>query len=427
MAMPLSSLPNLFQSGPTSHNGALIKNSSPLSRAVRNAIPWGSGGALVEVTTPSDRWSNALSYGIAEAPLRVLADADALVIECKIRVIHGKIGVGVTTDDGSTFASPERIVPEDSATETLRIWVREPKSARHLLFRNVSTDAQPSHFELFRLSAYAKKGGRNFIASWSSSHARSIPLIELGELLNWARNLWDHPFPMAKAPSIRGEIQILDERDLSPLLGTSVQLDVSQERINKPLSNWKMETDDAPILEHLWRSQSPRRHLEFGTWEGFGTSLVARATNAEIWTINLPAGEVQTDGTPLYASTDSGEFIGRMYRQAGYSARVNQLLCDSRAFDTAKFGPDHFDTVLIDGGHTPDIVTSDTDKALRVLRRGGMCVWHDFCPDPETLAKNLAPLGVVQAIVENFDRWRPRFEKMFWIRKSWMLVGYQRK
>lgn len=424
--MLLDSLPNLFQSGPAPHNGALIKSSSILSRAVRNAIPWGSGGALLEVTTPSDRWSNALSYRIAEGPLTVVADADALVIECKVRVVHGKVGVGVTTDDCSTFASLERIVPEGSAAETLRIWVRDPKSARHLLFRNASTSAQPSQFELLRLAAYAGKGGRNFFASWSSSHAGSISLAELGELLNWAGNLWDHPFPKAKSPSIRGEIQIVDERDLSAVLGT-IQLEASQERIDKPLSNWKMETDDAPILEYLWRSQSPRRHLEFGTWEGFGTRLVAHATDAEIWTINLPAGEAQADGTPLYASTDSGEFIGRMYREAGYSERVHQLLCDSRAFDTARFAPDHFDTVLIDGGHTPDIVTSDTDKALRVLRPGGVCVWHDFCPDPETLAKNLAPLGVVQAIVENFDRWRPHFEKLFWIRKSWMLVGYRRK
>jgi predicted O-methyltransferase YrrM len=427
MAMLLSSLPNLFQSGPTSHNGALIKSSSILFRAVRHAIPWGSTGTLVDVTTASDRWSDALSYRIAEEPLDGLADADALVIECKVRVTHGKVGVGVTKDDGSTFASLERTVPEGPAAETLRIWVREPKSARHLLFRNVSTDGQPSQFELLRLAAYAKIGGRDFVASWSSSQAESIPLTELGALSDWAGDLWDQPFPRAKAPSMRGEIQIVDERDLPPLLGISVELDVSQDRIDKPLYNWKMETDDAPILEYLWRAQSPRRHLEFGTWEGFGTRLVARATDAEIWTINLPAGEAQADGTPLYASTDSGEFIGRMYREAGYSERVNQLLCDSRAFDTTKFGPEHFDTVLIDGGHTPDIVTSDTDKALRVLRPGGMCVWHDFCPDPETLAKNLAPLGVVQAVVENFDRWRPHFEKLFWIRKSWMLVGYWRK
>ena len=111
---------------------------------------------------------------------------------------------------------------------------------------------------------------------------------------------------------------------------------------------------------------------------------------------------------------------------AGVAGRVHQLLGDSRAFDTAAFGADFFDTVLIDGGHTPDVVESDTEKALAVLRPGGLCVWHDFCPDPDTLSRNLAPLGVVQAIAENIDRWQPLFERIFWIRKSWILVGVRK-
>jgi predicted O-methyltransferase YrrM len=283
------------------------------------------------------------------------------------------------------------------------------------------------HFELLRLASFAKPDGSTFAASWSSPDVTSISLTELAGLLDWARDLWDHPFPIARIPALQGTIQVVDERELTSFLRTSAPLAMSRGRIDKPLSNWKMETDDAPLLELLWRSQAPRRHLEFGTWEGFGTTLVARVTDAEIWTVNLSTGEARTDGTSLYASTDLGEFVGRIYRQAGYSDRVHQLLCDSRAFDAARFGPDHFDTVLIDGGHTPDVVASDTDNALRVLRPGGMCVWHDFCPDPEALANNLAPLGVVQAVVENFDRWSSHFESVFWIRKSWILVGYRRK
>lgn len=423
----LSALPNLFRSRPNPLNGALIKNNSIFSRAVRNAIPWRSGGAIVDVTTPPGRWSDALSYRIAERPLQALTNGDALVVECEVRVIHGKLGVGVTLEDGRTFAARERFVAEGPAPKTLRIWVREPHNARYLLFRNASSDAQPLRFELLRLAAFAKQGGSTFATSWSSPGVTSISLTELTELLNWARDLWDHPFPIVRMPALRGTIQVVDERELTSFLGTSTPLAMSQDRTHKPLSSWKMETDDAPLLEHLWRSQSPRRHLEFGTWEGFGAALVARVTSAEIWTINLSAGEAQTDGTPLYASTDSGEFIGRIYRQAGYSDRVNQMLFDSRAFDATRFGPDHFDTVLIDGGHTPDVVTSDTDNALRVLRPGGMCVWHDFCPDPEALANNLAPLGVVQALVENFDRWSTHFESLFWIRRSWILVGSRRK
>jgi predicted O-methyltransferase YrrM len=192
---------------------------------------------------------------------------------------------------------------------------------------------------------------------------------------------------------------------------------------DKPLDRWKMETDDAPILEYLWRLWRPRRHLEFGTWEGFGATLVGQSTGAEIWTINLPQGESGSDGESPYASSDAGDNIGWRYRAAGFGPRVQQLLCDSRDFETNRFASNFFDTVLIDGGHTPDVVENDTDKALSVLHPGGLCIWHDFCPDAAALSRNLAPLGVVQAIVENIGRWQPLFERLYWIRKSWILVG----
>ncbi len=58
-----------------------------------------------------------------------------------------------------------------------------------------------------------------------------------------------------------------------------------------------------------------------------------------------------------------------------------------------------------------------------MLRPGGLCVWHDFCPDPEALSAQPAPFGVVQAIVENIARRQPLFDRLYWIRKSWILVG----
>jgi predicted O-methyltransferase YrrM len=222
-------------------------------------------------------------------------------------------------------------------------------------------------------------------------------------------------------------IEIVDVSTLVAACGGDYRIDLPVTPQAKALADWKMEIDDAPILESLWRSQSPSRHLEFGTWEGFGATLVARITDAEIWTINLPEGETGSDGAPLYSSTDAGNFIGHLYREAGFSHRVHQVLCDSRDVDISSFSTEPFDTILIDGGHTPDVVAIDTKNALRVLKPGGMCVWHDFCPDPEALSKNLAPLGVVQAVVENFEEWKASFDRFFWVRKSWILVGLGKK
>jgi predicted O-methyltransferase YrrM len=205
------------------------------------------------------------------------------------------------------------------------------------------------------------------------------------------------------------------------------------------IADFKTEIDEAAIFSYIYEQAQPKRHLEFGTWEGFGAALCASSCGAEIWTVNLPGGEKDGAGNPIYERmqslpeivvateskqpTDSGDFIGWRYRAAGFSDRVHQILCDSRDLDTAGFGQGFFDSVLIDGGHTADVVTSDTNMALPLLRSGGIMIWHDFCPDPETIRRNASPRGVISAIVNNFSEWNQNFSKIFWIRPSWILVG----
>jgi len=409
---------------PRLHNGAVAQRPSLLARTLHAILPGRPRQALIAVSTAPGRWSDALSFAVDAAGLHALSDNDAVIVACAVRVHEGRLGVGLTADDGSTFVSKERVVRADPATQTLRIWIEEPARACHLLFRNLEPDGKPTRFDLFAVAAHVLPEQRSFAATWSDRSVDVIEGGELGRLLEWAQLIWDTPFPRKPGdPPITTSIEIVNVEDLPSLLGMHTPAELPPGVKDKALADWKMETDDAPILKCLWRARAPRRHLEFGTWEGFGATLVAQSTSAEIWTLNLPEGEAATDGTSLYASTDAGESIGWRYRTAGVAARVHQVLCDSRNFDTSAFAADFFDTVLIDGGHTPDVVENDTEKALRVLRPGGLCVWHDFCPDPDALSRNLAPLGVVQAIVENIDRWRPLFDRFFWIRKSWILVG----
>ena len=414
----------LIYAKPELHNGAVAKRQSMPAKALQAMVPWKARSAFIAVSTAPGCWSDALSFAVNVARMHDLSNDDAVIVECGVRVHEGRLGIGLTAEDGSTFVSKERTVSAEPHARTLRLWIQEPESARHLLFRNVEPDGKPTRFEVFDVSAHVLRGARNFAASWSDPSVKVIEAGELGRLLEWVQRIWDTPFSRKPGDTPRtASIEIVNVEDLPTLLGMSDRVELPPAARNKPLADWKMETDDAPILEYLWRARAPRRHLEFGTWEGFGAALVAHSTSAEIWTVNLPEGEATTDGTSLYASTDAGESIGWKYRAAGVAARVHQILCDSRNFDTGAFAANFFDTVLIDGGHAPEIVENDTEKALRVLRPGGLCVWHDFCPDPDALSRNLAPLGVVQAIAGNIDRWRPLFDRFFWIRKSWILVG----
>ena len=239
-------------------------------------------------------------------------------------------------------------------------------------------------------------------------------------------------------------IDIVPVDALHERLGLEVRLEYPAASRQKRFTDWKMEIDDAPILRYLYRQVRPNRHLEFGTWEGTGACYCLEECDAKVWTINLPDGETVA-GQPAYASvaavvpdgavaigeqsgarvyqTDSGAFIGHRYRSAGFSHRVCQILCDSREWDVSAYANGFFDSVLIDGGHTADVVLSDTRKALSVVRPGGLILWHDFCPDPSVFTSMSSVSGVVTGLTREWQDIRRSLTDVFWIRPSFLLVG----
>jgi len=243
-------------------------------------------------------------------------------------------------------------------------------------------------------------------------------------------------------------------RQLHEVLGFQEKLQVLETSLKKPLADFKMEVDDAPIFRYLYRNFSPRRHLEFGTWEGTGVLLCLEECQATVWTMNLLEGELRVDGTWAYGrefsdseaipewarkqtvveseatrnyyQTDSRGFIGRHYLEKNLGHRVCQIYCDSRNWDNSNFPPDFFDTVFIDGGHTKEVVLNDTTKGLAVLRPGGLMLWHDFYFSDKPFAGGSSSLGVVEAILENLSFLDMHLSDLFWINPSWILVGVKK-
>ncbi len=223
----------------------------------------------------------------------------------------------------------------------------------------------------------------------------------------------------------------------------------------KGLDQWKMEDDDAPIFKFLYQAHQPGRHLEFGTWQGWGASLCLESCAATVWTMNLPDGEKRPDGTWAYGEritdtsnfpqrivaanygedelgainyhrTDAGGYIGRFYREKGLGHRVCQIYCDSRDWDTSNYQADFFDSVLIDGGHQPEVVINDTRKALQVLRPGGLIIWHDFCPLPEIRSQFGSAKGVTAGIEQILPELEDQLQTLAWIKPSWILFGIKK-
>jgi predicted O-methyltransferase YrrM len=229
-------------------------------------------------------------------------------------------------------------------------------------------------------------------------------------------------------------------------LGFGEPLQLSPASAGRPLTRWKMAEDDQPIFRWLYRHHRPLRHLEFGTWRGDGTCYVLEESDAAVWTINLLEGERKPDGGFAYCEagvgdvppwahgrtlrdgriehqTDAFGFIGSEYRRRGLAHRVYQVYCNSLEWDPRSIPPGFFDSVLIDGGHTPEVVASDTRKALPLVRPGGLVLWHDYCLDDEAVDKCSSVQGVVEAVHAMHDELRLHMRDLFWINPSWILVG----
>ncbi len=415
-------------------------------------------GPALRVRTPAPIWAFALQGTIGAQTLRsALADpADTQVvpaIEITLSVQQGRVGVGLVSDDMSTYMLQERYLSPRDEPQVLTLPCPAGHARYHLILRNTQGGDTPSIFTLHQIVLTSHRADDP--GSAPNLIGGTAPVIALSALVRRHQQATIAENGGSEASLAPSEMPIfvraVDIDRLDRTLGfAEPSAPISTDR-NKEYRGWSMENDDAPILAYLYRNHRPKRHLEFGTWEGFGATLCAANSDAEIWTLNLPDGERDAAGGPVYASaradndrpveanpytidagkgayyqTDSGPFIGWRYRQAGLKGRVHQILVDTTKWDTSAFAPGFFDSVLIDGGHHANVVVSDTEKALPLLRSGGLMLWHDFCPADGPMTDFPATRGVVWGIHQGWRRWSQHFSQMFWVRPSFLLVGVKR-
>jgi FkbM family methyltransferase len=391
---------------------------------------------FLSISVPGPRWSYAATWKRKDAKRRDAGVTDeAVVFEIEVAVHGGEVGFLFVKSDWSTVVGKETYVKPSAFRQTISVFKPAGGDFEYLVLRNTEQFGEPANVNIFAIRCYllvpAKpKKLSDVLLPRTKSISRANLLKLVGE-----DDIVENDISALS-------IDIVPIGDLGVALGFSRPF-VSTRVYRHPLAEFNTERDETHIFEYIYENFAPHRHLEFGTWEGHGAATVARVCKAEIWTINLPEGECNSAGDFVYGGsalaggtlpgefppppgdgpTDSGEWIGWRYRAAGFGHRIHQILCNSLDLDTSQWSQGFFDTVFIDGGHSEDVVCSDTDKAYQLLRPGGLMIWHDFCPEPETLALNEAPRGVAKAIAANMDRWLPGFQRLFWIRPTWILLG----
>jgi predicted O-methyltransferase YrrM len=134
-----------------------------------------------------------------------------------------------------------------------------------------------------------------------------------------------------------------------------------------------------------------RRLFEFGTCTGKTSYLwaVNAPADARVTTLTLAPEAatgitlgVEDEAYAAFAAARESVCTEFLYSGTAAEAKITQLFGDSKAFDETPY-LDACDLVFVDGSHAYSYVVSDSEKAVRMVRPGGLVLWHDYYAGPD--------------------------------------------
>jgi predicted O-methyltransferase YrrM len=136
---------------------------------------------------------------------------------------------------------------------------------------------------------------------------------------------------------------------------------------------------DLIILAQMCALLRPESVFEFGTYDGLATLHFALNTpvDARITTLDLPPDDPirKTDSDDTFYTR--GITVGQHFHGQPEQSKIQQIYSNSMMFDHQPWR-NKMDLIFVDGGHDYEVVKSDTEKAMEMLRPGGLLVWHDY-------------------------------------------------
>lgn len=145
-------------------------------------------------------------------------------------------------------------------------------------------------------------------------------------------------------------------------------------------------TSDAEAWILAVLAKTAQTCFEFGTCTGRTSYLWSRNAPANARIVTLTLAPTQRDAYVEAPGDDSRDrrfalnestFTEFLYSGTPEAARITQLFGDSKAFDESPY-ENWADLVFVDGAHAESYVRSDSAKALRIVKPGGLILWHDY-------------------------------------------------
>ncbi len=135
------------------------------------------------------------------------------------------------------------------------------------------------------------------------------------------------------------------------------------------------------VICQIVQKYQPKRIFEIGTFEGRTTlNMALNAPDAKIFTLDLPAEELAT--TKMQIEKAEEAYVKKTHsgdRFLNHPAKKNiqQLFGDSATFDFSGYH-NSIDMMFVDGSHAYEYVLSDTERAMKLVKKGGIILWHDY-------------------------------------------------
>lgn len=145
-------------------------------------------------------------------------------------------------------------------------------------------------------------------------------------------------------------------------------------------------TSDAEAWILAVLAKDARTAFEFGTCTGKTAYLIARNMPPEgrVATLTLAPDQVAAyspsagdDPVDVQHALEESRFTHFRYTGTAVEPRITQLYGDSKTFDESPYAGS-CDLVFVDGSHAYSYVLSDSEKAMRMARPGGLVLWHDY-------------------------------------------------
>ena len=145
------------------------------------------------------------------------------------------------------------------------------------------------------------------------------------------------------------------------------------------------------VICKIVRYKQPHTILEFGTYEGDTTLRLGANSQAEIYTFDLPPEGHKDYTKPLAKDPELDVYPvtpGIKFHGTPWAHRIHQIFADTQTYDFSQFYG-KLDVVFVDACHHYEFVLHDSINALKMIRPGGVIIWHDYA--------SYAP-GVMQAL-----------------------------